>query len=117
MFPPFQGISSIASTVIRAHGLRAAVTILNPAIACADDWSEVGLGGEEPSKVEDRRHQSRSRSAWLSLDYLGGAREQRRGHLKVECPGGFEVQNKVEFYRSLHGKITRPFAFEKAVDV
>jgi hypothetical protein len=57
------------------------------------------------------------RSLLLSLDYLGGAREQRRGRLEVECPGGFEVQNKVEFYRSLHGKITRPFSFEKAVDI
>jgi hypothetical protein len=91
--------------------------MLNRAMAGADGWSEAGLGSEEPSKVEDQRHQSRSRSAWLSLDYPGGAREQRRGHLKVECPGGFEVQNKVEFYRSLHGKITRPFAFEKAADI
>jgi hypothetical protein len=59
----------------------------------------------------------RSYSALLSLDYLGRAREQRRGHLKVECPGGFEVQNKVELYRSLHCKITRPFSFKKVVDV
>ena len=51
------------------------------------------------------------------LDHLIGAGEQRWGNGQPECPGGPEIDYKLELRRLLHWQVAGLLAAEDAIDV
>jgi hypothetical protein len=52
-----------------------------------------------------------------SFDDLVGAGEQRIRHGQAECPGGLQIDDKLEFDGGLNGKVARLFALQDAIRI
>src|SRR4051812_35293595 len=59
----------------------------------------------------------RIRLPCASFDHLVGTGKQRRRNIEAECPGGLEIDHKLELDWRLDGKLARFHALENAISI